>query len=305
MKARRAFLISAFACLGALALFVSRSDAGPETVRRIVPGVWFRQGDLDQGHCNNVIIEMKDYLIVVDANYPSGARATMADVKRLSGKPVKYVFDTHHHGDHIYGNLIWTQDGATTLAFQGVAQEMKRLEPARWLAAAKTRPDVAELNQAGPELPKQDIKEQLFVLNDGSRKVEFHHYGWAHTRGDGFVYLPKEQVLCTGDAVVNGAYNATMDANIGNWPTVLASAGKLKVKTVLPGHGVPGGKELISGQSEFMAELLKAVKSGVDSGKKLEEIQASVKLPDSVARWVSENSLKGQVRDAYNELTKK
>ena len=61
---------------------------------------------MDQGRCNNVVIEMKGYLIVVDANYPSGARAAMADVKRISSKPVKYVFDTHHHADHIYGNIL-------------------------------------------------------------------------------------------------------------------------------------------------------------------------------------------------------
>lgn len=301
----RALLLAGFAALACLALFVSRSSANPETVKLIVPGVWFREGDMDQGHCNNIIIEMKDYLIVVDANFPSGAKAAMADCRRISPKPVKYVFDTHHHGDHLYGNLLWTRAGATTLAFQGVADELKRLEPARWQAAAKTRADVADLKQDGPEPPKQDIKESMFVLNDGSRKVEFRHFGWAHTRGDGFVYLPKEQVLCTGDAVVNGPYNATMDGNIGNWPAVLAAAGKLKVKHVLPGHGTPGGKELIAGQAEFMTELMKAVRAGVDSGKKLEEIQASVKLPDGVANWVSENSLKGQVRDAYNELTKK
>ena len=305
MHRLRALLLAGFAALGGLALLVSRSEANPETVKLIAPGVWFREGDLDLGHCNNTIIEMKDYLIVVDANYPSGAKAAMADCKRISSKPVKYVFDTHHHGDHLYGNVLWTRAGATTLAFQGVAEELKRLEPARWEAAAKSRADVAELQQAGPEPPKQDIKEAIFVLNDGSRKVEFHHYGWAHTRGDGFVYLPKEQVLCTGDAVVNGPYNNTADANIGSWPAVLAAAGKLKVKAVLPGHGVAGGKELISGQAEFMTELLKAVKSGVDSGKKLEEIQASVKLSEPVSRWVSEKSLTGQVRDAYNELTKK
>ena len=305
MHRLRALLLAGFAALGGLALLVSRSDANPETVKLIAPGVWFREGDLDLGHCNNTIIEMKDYLIVVDANYPSGAKAAMADCKRISSKPVKYVFDTHHHGDHLYGNVLWTRAGATTLAFQGVAEDLKRLEPARWEAAAKSRADVAELQQAGPEPPKQDIKEAIFVLNDGSRKVEFHHYGWAHTRGDGFVYLPQEQVLCTGDAVVNGPYNNTADANIGSWPAVLAAAGKLKVKAVLPGHGVAGGKELISGQAEFMTELLKSVKAGVDSGKKLEEIQASVKLSEPVSRWVSEKSLTGQVRDAYNELTKK
>jgi cyclase len=303
VKRLRPFLVLLFAALGGLALFVARSDANPETVRLIAPGVWFREGDMDQGHCNNVIIEMKEYLIVVDANFPSGARGAMADAKRISSKPVKYVFDTHHHGDHLYGNPVWTQAGATTLAFSGVAEELKRLEPARWVATAKTRSDVAELKRDGPEAPKQDINDALFVLNDGSRKVEFRHFGWAHTKGDGFVYLPKEQVLCTGDAVVNGPYNATMDANLGNWPTVLQSAAKLKVKNVLPGHGAPAGRELIDGQSQFMTELYKAVKAGVDQGKKVEELQASVKLPESVATWVGDG-LKGQVKDAYNEITK-
>jgi len=67
---------------------------------------------MSQGHSNNVIIEMKDYLIVVDANFPSGARLAMADAKRLSPKPVKYVFITHHHGDHDYGAAVWTAAGA-------------------------------------------------------------------------------------------------------------------------------------------------------------------------------------------------
>ena len=295
-------LLTGFVSLAAVALFVARSDAAPETIRLIAPGVWFREGDMEQGHCNNAIIEMKDYLVVVDANYPSGARGAMVDAKRLSPKPVKYVFDTHHHGDHIYGNAVWTQAGATTIAFPGVAAEMKRLEPARWLEAVKSRPDVAELHRDTPEPPKQDIAQPQFVLNDGQRKIEFLHYGWAHTRGDGFAYLPKEEVLCTGDAVVNGPYNATMDANIGNWPTVLRAAEKLKVKFVLPGHGVPGGRELIAGQEQFMAELYKAVKAGVDQGKPVEDLQASVSLPVSVSNWVSEASLKRQIKDAYDEI---
>ena len=62
---------------------------------------------------------MKDYLIVVDANFPSGARLALADAKKLSPKPVKFVFDTHHHGDHTYGNAVWTGMGATTIALPG------------------------------------------------------------------------------------------------------------------------------------------------------------------------------------------
>ncbi|HTT63331.1 MAG TPA: MBL fold metallo-hydrolase [Bryobacteraceae bacterium] len=303
MPRLRALFLLVFATLAGIALFVSNSQANPETIRMIVPGVWFREGDLTQTHCNNVIIEMKDYLIVVDANFPDGARGTMADVKRLSSKPVKYVFDTHHHGDHLYGNILWTQAGATTLAFKQVGEELKRFEPARWQASAKTRKDVADLNQPGPEPPKQDINETMFVLNDGSRKVEFRHFGWAHTRGDGFVYLPKEQVLATGDAVANGPYNNVNDAYIENWPSVLHSAEKLKVKYVLPGHGLPGGRDLLSGEAQFMTELFTRVRDGVRDGKKLEDLQASMQLPMAVTEWVNDSLLKQQIKAAYEEVT--
>src|SRR6202047_3746651 len=143
---RRIILSSLFAVLVATALFVVRTDAKPETVQPILPGIWFREGDLQHlGNCNNIVIEMKDYLIVVDANFPSGARATMADVKKISSKPVKHVFDTHHHGDHAYGNAVGTDAGVTTPAYKGVADEMKRYEPGRWQEAAKQRKDVADM----------------------------------------------------------------------------------------------------------------------------------------------------------------
>jgi cyclase len=311
MKNARVFLLAAFAGLACLAFFVAHSDAKPETVTKIADGVWFREGGTD-GHCNNVIIEMKDYLIVVDANFPSGARLAMADAKKVSAKPVKYVFDTHHHGDHSYGNSIWTEAGATTLAYKGVAEEMKRHEPARWQDASKTRKDLSELNRTSVEPPKQTFDKNTFVLSDSTRRVEFHFFGWAHTRGDGFVYLPKEQVLCTGDAVVNGAYNSLMDANVGNWPNVIRAAQKLKFTHVLPGHGEPGGRELLDGQSLFFTELHKAVKSAVSQGKKLEDlvemsngrpVKTSVQLPDSVKNWVG-NGLATQVQITFEEISK-
>ena len=299
---KRLVILAFFLALGGLALFVSRTDATPETIQPIAPGVWFREGDLQNlGHCNNTIIEMKDYLIVVDANFPSGARAAMADAKRVSSKPVKFVFDTHHHGDHSYGNALWTDAGATTLAYVGVAEEMKRYEPARWQQAAKERKDVADMHQPSVQPPRQTFNEKLFVLDDGTRRVEFHFFGWAHTRGDGFVYLPHVQILCTGDAVVNGPYNYTGDGNIGNWPNVVKAAQKLNVKTVLPGHGVPGGPDLMAGQALFMTELHRAVKSAVHQGKHPEDL-AKLQLPDSVKNWVGDG-LSGQVKDAYEEIT--
>jgi glyoxylase-like metal-dependent hydrolase (beta-lactamase superfamily II) len=312
MKTVRWLSTVSFMLLAGLALWLSRSEAQPGTVKQIAPGVWFREGEIkEMGHSNNVIIEMKDYLIVVDANFPSGARAVLADAKRLSAKPVRYVFDTHHHGDHAYGNPVWTQLGAITIAHIGVAEELKRYEPKRWQEAARTRQDVAELKLETAEPPKQTFSRSPHVISDGARRVEFHFFGWAHTRGDGFVYLPREKVLCTGDAAVNGPFNYTGDGNLGNWPNVIARAQKLDVKHVLPGHGGPGGREILEGQARFFRELLAAVRQAVQEGKKLEDlvtlqegrpVATSVRLSDSVRNWVGD-SLPAQVRDAYEEIT--
>ena len=311
MKHTRLWLTAGFALLLSLGFFLTRSDAQPNTVKQIVPGVWFREGDIQHaGHCNNVIIEMKDHLIIVDANFPSGARLVLEDAKKVSSKPVKYVFDTHHHGDHAYGNPVWTKQGAITLAYVGVAEELKRYEPKRWQETAKTRKDVGELNLDQPEPPKQTFSKSPYVMNDGSRRVEFHFLGWAHTRGDGFVYLPKEKVLCTGDAAANGPFNYTADGNIGNWPKVMDKALKLDIEHVLPGHGGPGGKEILEGQRAFMTELHKAVEAAIKDGKKVDDVvkmdgtklvSTSIRLPDNVHNWVGP-SLPAQVRDAYQEI---
>ena len=133
MRFRRILTASVFVALLAAGLYRTTVQAQPGSLKQIVPGVWFREGDLKNlGHCNNIVIEMKDYLIVVDANFPSGARATMADVKKVSSKPVKYVFDTHHHGDHAYGNSVWTGSGATTLAYKGVVEMSNFPGPQVW-----------------------------------------------------------------------------------------------------------------------------------------------------------------------------
>jgi len=301
----RVTLIAAFATLAATAFFSTRTQAEPNQVKYIAPGVWFREGDMEQGHCNNVIIEMKDYLLVVDANYPSGARLTMADCKRISSKPVKYIFDTHHHGDHLYGNSVWTETGATTLAYIGVAEELKRYEPARWQSSAKSRKDVGELNRPAPEPPKETFDKSPYILKDSSREVRFYHFGWAHTRGDAMVYLPKEHILCTGDAVVNGPYNNTADANIGNWPNVIRAAGqKLNVEQVLPGHGVPGVKELLEAQAQYLTELYKGVQSGIAAGKSAEDITPTLKFAESAKKWAG-TGLATQVKHAYEEISQK
>ena len=298
--------------LALIAIAATRSEGKLETIEQIIPGVWFREGDLAQfGHSNNIVVEMRDYLIVVDANYPSGARALMADIKRVSSKPVRYVFDTHHHGDHAYGNALWTRGGAITIAHRAVADEMRRFEPTRWLTDASSRKDVAELALPTAEPPQLTFGDKPFALDDGTRRVEFHHFGTAHTRGDGFVYLPKEQVLCTGDAVTNGPYNGMGDGSAENWPKVVNRARQLKVKHVLPAHGPPGGPEILAGEERFLTEIFSTVKSRIEAGATLEDlvemkngspVAAKLKLSDSVQHWVG-SFYPGQIRDIHDEIT--
>ena len=301
---KRAFWLRA-AVLAATAVLCASAwnDANDGTgeMRQVAPGVWFRLGENALGYCNNVVIEMQDYLIVVDANYPGGAREVIAQVPKLSPKPVKYVFDTHHHRDHSYGNALWTARGATTLAYKGVVDEMNRYEPTRWRQAATERQDVGDLGLSDAQRPQQTFEKSPFVLKDEAREVRFYYLGWGHTRGDGYVWLPKERILCTGDAAVNGPYNKLLDANMANWPRVLDQAAKFAPKYVLPGHGRAGGPEVLTGQQRFLVDLYDGVKAAIAHGKTLDQIHLT--LPAADSNWVSARLLDQDVQVTYREIT--
>ena len=258
---------------------MAAQSAAPKLV---APGVWFLEGDAHAGYCNSIVIEMKDYLILVDPSYPGRTRELIEEIPVLSKKPVKWVFDTHAHGDHSYGNALWTKAGATTLAAAGVREEMDLYEPVRWQTAMNKRDDVRATGANDVERPKMVFRGEKFVLRDKTREVDFLHLGWGHTRGDGYVWLPKEKILCTGDAAVNGPRNKMWDADVANWPRVLDKAAALGPKIVLPGHGAVGGVEIVTGQAQFLRDLYAAVKAQID----LPVSDVKVTLPERDANWV-------------------
>src|SRR5438128_8351026 len=132
-----------FLSLAAFCSWSILSTAEVNKVEQIAPDVYFHEGDLQgHGHCNNGWIVFEDYVLVVDANFPSGAREIIPKIKEITSKPVRFAFDTHHHGDHAYGNQVWVEQGATPVAHTGVVEEMKKYEPGRWEDSAKTREDV-------------------------------------------------------------------------------------------------------------------------------------------------------------------
>jgi cyclase len=180
---------------------------------------------------------------------------------------------------------------------------MDRWEPARWQAAMAKRDDVRETGEVDVQRPRKIIDGESFVLKDKHREVRFLFLGWGHTPGDGYVWLPKQRVLCTGDAAVNGPRNKLLDANIANWPDVLDKALALKPLYVLPGHGRAGGPEILSGQQSFLRDLYSEVKQQADMGRTAAEMH--IKLPDRDSNWVPNRAdgLKQDIETVYLELS--
>jgi cyclase len=288
----------------------ARSEVG--RVERLAPDVYFYEGDLKgRGHCNNGWVVFEDYVLVIDANFPSGAKETLAKIREITDKPIRFAFDTHHHGDHAYGNQVWVENGATPVAHTGVVEEMKKYEtghyggkPGRWEETAQGREDVRQSKLKPPSLLFPDS----MIFDDGKHRLELRHFGTAHTRGDGFAWLPKEKILFTGDACVNGPYNYTGDGDTGEWIKTLAQARKLGATVIGPGHGPRAAGTLLEEQQLFFHELRRHVKSAA-SGKSAAEFQSSIETIQGeitrngrIARYVGD-MFPAQVAQVYRELT--
>jgi cyclase len=138
-----------------------------------------------------------------------------------------------------------------------------------------------ETGQKGVQRLQISIDGQSFTLKDRHRQVQFLSFGWGHThRRDGYVWLPKERVLCTGDAAVNDPYNKVIDADITNWPKVLDHALLLGPRHVLPGHGNAGGPEMVKGQAQFLRDLRQAVSADLAKGEKPEAMKIDLPAAD-------------------------
>jgi cyclase len=291
--------------LAVLMLCLVRGASGEDaSLQKVGDGVWFLVGESSKGYSNMMIIEMESYLIVVDANYPGRAQELLALAKGLSGKPVRYVFDMHAHGDHSYGNSVWTKAGATTMAFRGVVAEMDRWEPARWQAAMAKREDVRETGEVDVQRPQKVIDGDRFVLKDKTREVQFLFLGL------GGIRRVMDMCGCPGSEFSVREMRRLMGRGINcsirilrTGPHVLDKALALKPLHVLPGHGAAGGAEILSGQAQFLRDLYREVKVQADAGKTPAEMH--VKLPDSDNNWVPNrpDGLQQDIETVYLELT--
>jgi cyclase len=261
-------------------------------------------------NCNAAIILFDDSVLVVDTHSkPSAARALIEQVKKLTDKPVKYVVNTHFHWDHYQGNQAYPSSwpaGVEIISSEATRLNIEQrgiprvkheittmpadIEKLKSDLAAATDPaqkaklssDLAQAQDYLAELKTMQVTlptltfDHSLILHRRSRTVEMFWLGNAHTNGDVFVYLPKEKILITGDAM-HGWTPFMGDSYPYDWITTLNKAEQLDFDQVLGGHGdVMHGKERFELWKAYFTDLMAETGKAYADGATLEQAQEQV-----------------------------
>jgi glyoxylase-like metal-dependent hydrolase (beta-lactamase superfamily II) len=278
MRRLTILLVFLMLMVGVYARAVQTSQVG--TVHQIAPGVFTRIGDKDiRQPANTSWIEFRDFVVVVDANTPWGIKAALAEIRRTTSKPVRYVFDTHYHWDHTQGNSVMVDEGVTVVCSQDCAAELRTKGKGEWDSMSK-RTDQFSLAPYRMEPPSLEFGN-FMAIDDGQRRLELRKMGPAHTIGDAVAFLPTEGIVFTGDLCVNWRFGNNVgdrDANHVNWAKVLLDMAAWNVKTVVPGHGSVGTTATLRAQSAFLTDLWTQVSAGKKAGKTVDQLLKEVDL---------------------------
>src|SRR5215467_14050926 len=259
-------------------------------------------------NCNAAIILLDDAVLVVDTHSkPSAARALIEQIKKLTPKPVRFVVNTHFHWDHYQGNeaypsswpagveIISSEATRTSIEERGIPrvkheiatmpaaiEQLKTdLQKASTLEQrASIQKDISEAEAYLAELKSMQVTlptmtfDRSFILHRKSRTVEILWLGRAHTDGDVFVFLPKEKVLVTGDAL-HGWTPYMGDSYPYDWIKTLDVAEKLDFDYVIGGHGdVMRGKQTFELWKQYFRDLLDQTAAAYPDGITLEQAQS-------------------------------
>ncbi|HUQ91066.1 MAG TPA: MBL fold metallo-hydrolase [Bryobacteraceae bacterium] len=260
-------------------LLLAAASSQESRVRELAPGVFFWQGDRTKNQPANCgWIVFKDYVLVIDANYSWGAKEILPEIRKTTNKPIRFVFNTHYHGDHAYGGSLFTAEGASIVCSEDCAMESRTKGQASWDKNTAT----GEFSLKPYHLAHPTVTfPQKMVFDDGEHRVELTKVGPGHSKGDAVAYLPKEKLLFTGDLCTNwkfGNNTADADADIENWARVLETMAKWDVRSVVVGHGAIGGTDTLRGQASYLTDMLKQVRAGRRKGKTVEVLIKEIDL---------------------------
>jgi|SRR5688572_7622783 cyclase len=170
---------------------------------------------------NTTVLVTSEGVLLVDDKFPIDVDNIIAQLKKITSQPVRYVVNTHYHADHSGGNP----------RFQAVNAQV--------IASARAREKMVEGRQPG--LPNVTLEDRLQIYLGGKR-VEVHHFGRAHTDGDVVVYFPDHRALAAGDMFTVGddvpqLVDYAGGGSARDWTKTLDGVLQLDFDTVVPGHG--------------------------------------------------------------------
>lgn len=286
------------------AVSLIHANAQSKPVKEIAPGVFYYFGDESkQKSANCTWIVFKDYVLAIDANYPWGAEEILQEIKKTTDKPIRFVFNTHYHHDHTFGNANFADAGATVVSTAKTAEEMRTLGQYEWNHGYSPR-DMKGYRREYPTLLFNDT----LVFDDSVHRVELIRMGPAHTAGDGVAWLPKEKILVTGDLFVIGIPwgNNVADphADYDKWLKVLETMELWNPKIVIPGHGEPSTMKELKDQQLYLGDMLQQVRNGIKAGKTKQQLVNEVDLSKHPVYGDNKVSIRRSVGDMYDRLTK-
>jgi glyoxylase-like metal-dependent hydrolase (beta-lactamase superfamily II) len=257
-----------------------------------------------EGQGGNITVAVaKDGILMVDGQYAPLHDKIKAAISNVSMLPIKYLVNTHFHGDHTGGNEPFARDGATVISEINVKNR---------LAAGTTNGLTGVKTPPVPEaaLPSKTYTGAFHIRLRG-RVADLKHIEHAHTDGDTYVWFKTANVLSTGDTFTNGRYPNIDFANGGNIKGMIAATDAylklVNAKTrIVPGHGPLADKTILSEYRTMLMTARDRMAKLVKEGKSEDEVVAAKPFADLDAKWApTELASKNFIRVVYHSLADK
>ena len=245
----------------------------------------------------------KDGIIMVDGEFAPLHDKIKSAVAAVSNQPIKYLVNTHFHGDHTGGNEPFAKDGVTVVAEINVRNRLAA-GTSNGLTGAKTPP--------APQgaLPSKTYTGAFKIRLPG-RVADLEHIANAHTDGDTYIWFKTANVLSTGDTFTNGRYPNIDFANGGNIKGMIAATDAyLKLTNaksrIVPGHGPIADKAALMEYRTMLITARDRMAKLVKQGKSEDDVMAAKPFSDLDAKWApTELAARNFVRVVYHSLADK
>jgi len=226
------------------------------------------------------VIVGNDRIVLIDDQFAPLSNKILAAVKTIKDVPVKFVINTHWHGDHTGGNAAFGQM-ATLIAHDNVRKRLTQKQVIEFFGS------VIE-PQSKEGLPVITFADSLSVHLD-DEKIKVIHFPNGHTDGDSVIFFTQSNVVHMGDHMFAGFFPFVDLASGGDVEGYTANVaeilGRIDNDTkVIPGHGPLSSKEDLTKFHLMLVETTDIIRQKIDAGKSLEEIQKEG-LPEEWQSW--------------------